>query len=231
MIDNIIDFYSKNLNLTGLIKKYYSFYFYAVVAIYFIVSLGFLSYCYFCEKNLLNLSYLLIFILIIFLFTARRCLNYYTIKKINPEFLDGKDYSYLKLNNYFFEELEKYLNKEHLVEIEGEIISRLKEKAQSIKPPLIFFYGISSALLACIFASFCNKLYEMCENFNDICLITGLLIIIVVSVIYLLDFIKYFYFDYFTKYNQINNLINMLEENKLRRSVETAKKKNCSIVI
>ncbi|MDY3538382.1 hypothetical protein PG275_10270 [Riemerella anatipestifer] len=230
MIDNIIDFYSKNLNLTGLIKRYYGFYFNAVVAIYFIVLLGFLLYCYFCEKNLFYF-YLLIFILIIFLFTARICLNYYTIKKISPEFLDGKDYSYQKLNNYFFEELEKYLNKEHLVEIEDEIISRLKEKAQSIKTPLIFFYGIFSALLACIFASFCNKLYEMCKNFNDICLITGLLIMIVVSVIYLLDFIKYFYFDYFTKYNQINNLINMLEENKLRRSVEAAKKKNCSIVI
>lgn len=228
MINELINFYSKNLTLTGLIKKYYAFYFYAVIVAYTIVSVVIL-FLYFNYNNYWLLSS--VFLPFIGLLCARKYLDYFTIIKINSKFIRSKGYDSKKLNNYFFEELEKYLKHEHLLKIENDIILVLKEKSQSIKIPFIFISGIFSALSLSIFTALCKKLYDISGSINEIFFITILLLLIVILVIYLLYFFRDFYFGYFTQYNKINNLVTMLEENKLKRNVEDAKSKNCPIVI
>lgn len=228
MVNKLVKYYSENLILTGLIKKHYSIQYFTLIPFYIIFS-GIPLYYFF---KYTNVWYLLgIIPILILLIICKRYIDFITIKKSKIIDVSYRRLDMNKLNNYFFEELEKYIKREHLVEIENDIIKLLKEKSQSIKIPFIFISGIFSALSLSIFASLCKKLYDISGNINEIFIITTLLILIVILVIYLLYFFRDFYFGYFTEYNKINNLINMLEENKLRRNVEVAKNKNCPIVI
>lgn len=228
MINKLIKYYSENLILTGLIKKHYPILYFLLIPLYIIFS-GVPLYYFFKYSNV---WYLLgIIPILILLIICKRYINLITIKKSEINDVSYKRHEMNKLNNYFFEELEKYLKREHLVEIENDIILLLKEKSQSIKIPFIFISGIFSALSLSVFSALCKKLYDISGNINEISIITTLLVLIVILVIYLLYFFRDFYFGYFTEYNKINNLINMLEENKLRRNVETAKNKNCPIII
>lgn len=228
MLNELIQFYYKNLTLTSLIKKYFSFYFYLVIIIYLILGAG-IIYLFIIKDNLWWFS--LIVPLLVALMYVMKLLSYYTLLKVFPECTKNKSYDFKKLNIYFFEELEKYLKSQHLIEMEDNIISLLKEKSQSLKIPFIFISGTFSVLSLSVFNSLCQKLYDISEkNLKEILLTTILLFMIIALVIPILYYVRDFYFSYYTQYTKINNLINMLEEHKLKRNIESVKNKNYPII-
>ena len=77
--------------------------------------------------------------ILILLINCKRYIDFITIKKSKIIDVSYRRLDMNKLNNYFFEELEKYIKREHLVEIENDIIKLLKEKSQSIKSHLYLF--------------------------------------------------------------------------------------------
>lgn len=228
MLSDLILFYKENLNIVGLVKRKYTKSFYGLIIFYFafIIFIALLEcYCIKIENETKEFIYYMVLILIdmtISFFVVRK-LFYWTMLEKDISFVKGKwGLNHNNIKVYFQKELEIYLKSKGLYDNIPTLINLLDKKAKEEKTPFIINSSVFSAMSLIIFASFCNKIYEIIGNdFSVIMIVTVVLLLFSIVTIYVVSTVRELNFKIFTDYISIKNLIDLLEEHQLLKGVKS----------